>query len=99
MPEIAIEVSDAQALEQLQLLGKDANGFSSAHQGIDGVQILTAVMTLGPLVIHGIVKIVLAQIAAKKHVRVLIDGVEIRGVSEEALMEVLQSKVVNKLRK
>lgn len=99
MPEIAIEVSDAQVLAQLELLGKDANGFSSEHQGIDGIQIFTAVMTLGPLVIHGIVKVVLAQIAAKKHVRVLVDGVEIRGVSEEALLDIIQSKVVNKLRK
>lgn len=99
MPDIAIEVSDAQVLAQLELLGKDANGFSSELQGIDGVQIFTAVMTLGPLVIHGIVKVVLAQIAAKKHVRVLVDGIEIRGVSEDALLEILQSNVVKKIRK
>jgi hypothetical protein len=99
MLDIAIEVSDEQALEQLELLGKDANGFSSKHQGIDGIQIFTAVMTLGPLVIRGIVKVVLAEIAAKKHVRVVVDGVEIRGVSEEVLLEILQSKVVKKIRK
>lgn len=96
MSEIAIEVSDVQVLEQLELLGKDSDGFSSEHQGIDGVQLFTAVMTLGPLVITGIVKVVLAQIAAKKHVRVLVDGIEIHGVSEKTLMDILKNNVVNK---
>ncbi|QXL96535.1 hypothetical protein AUM97_013485 [Cronobacter sakazakii] len=98
MAEIAIEVSDVQVLEELETLSKDADGFSSEHQGIDGVQLFTAVMTLGPLVINGIVKIVLAQIA-RKHVRVIVDGTEISGVSEKTLMDILNSKVDNQPRK
>ncbi|ELY4259094.1 hypothetical protein SMZ27_003223 [Cronobacter sakazakii] len=99
MAEIAIEVSDVQVLEELETLSKDADGFSSEHQGIDGVQLFTAVMTLGPLVINGIFKIVLAQIAARKHVRVIVDGTEISGVSEKTLMDILNSKVDNQPRK
>lgn len=96
MLEIAVEVSDKGALAQLEQLGMEANGFSAERQGIDGVTLFTAVMTLGPLVIGGIVKVVQAQEAAKKHVRVLIDGVEIRGVSEATLLAILKNRGAKK---
>lgn len=92
MLDIAIEVSDKSALDQLDKLAEEGGGFSSESQGVDGVSLYTAVMTLTPIIIAGIVKVVLAQIAARKHVRVLVDGVEVVGVSEEALLEIVRLK-------
>lgn len=92
MSDIAIELSDKAALEELNELTREVNGFTSESQGVDGLSLYTAVMTLSPIVIAGIVKVALAQIAARKHVRVLVDGVEVKGVSEAALLEIVRLK-------
>jgi hypothetical protein len=92
MAEIAVEVSDREALSHLQLLAEQADGFVSESKGIDGVTLCTVIMTLGPLVINGIVKIVQAQIRAKRHVRLKIDGIEITGISDDTLIEVLRER-------
>ncbi|PFG21528.1 hypothetical protein ATH90_0203 [Pseudomonas lurida] len=94
MAEIAIEVSDELTCNQLEQIGRDENSFSSERRGMDGLSLFTVVMTLAPLVIDGIIEIIEAQIKAKKHVRVLIDGIEIRGVSEKTLLKILASKNV-----
>ncbi|MDA8482635.1 hypothetical protein NNO07_06100 [Pseudomonas resinovorans] len=91
MPEIAIEISEKDALSQLTTLSEQADGFASERQGVDGLTLFTVIMTLTPLVINGIVDIVKSQIAAKKHIRVVVNGVEIQGVSEASLMKILET--------
>lgn len=57
---------------------------------MDGISVSTVVMTLGPFVIKGIVDIVKAQLEAKRHVKVKVGGVEIRGVDEKTLLSLLE---------
>jgi len=96
MAEIAIEVSDNQALSELQQLGEHADGFTSERKGMDGITLATVVMTLVPAVIGGIVKIYQAQQQAKKYIRVSVNGIEIQGVNEDKIVEILQAAQVQK---
>lgn len=92
MTEIAIEVSDEVVSYQLEQVGSDANCFALQRNGLDGQTLFTVIMTLSPLVVGGIVKVVQVQIESKKHVRVLVDGIEIRGVSESTLLRIIEAK-------
>tara|TARA_R110000868_G_scaffold28294_4_gene106432 strand:- start:899 stop:1198 length:300 start_codon:yes stop_codon:yes gene_type:complete len=92
MAEIAIEISDGVISYQLEQIGNGADCFTSQRNGLDGQTLFTVIMTLSPLVIGGIVKVVQAQIESKKYVRVLVDGVEVRGVSESTLLKIIESK-------
>ncbi|WP_455927761.1 hypothetical protein [Pseudomonas capeferrum] len=83
MPDVSVEISETEALNQL--INLDPQAETSKRHGMDGITVFTVVMTLAPLVIKGIVDIVNAQLAARKHVRVTVKGVEIRGVSEKTL--------------
>jgi DNA-binding transcriptional ArsR family regulator len=91
MTEIAVELSDKAALQELEKLSEGADGFTSERKGMDGMTLCTVVMTLSPLVINGIVKIYQSQQEAKRHVRIKIKGVEIQGVSEQKLLEILRA--------
>lgn len=92
MVDIAIEVSEKSAADELEALGQEVGSFASERRGLDGQMLLTVIMTLAPMVITGIVAVVRARIAAQKHVRVIVDGMEIHGVSERALLEILKAK-------
>lgn len=96
MTEIAIEVSEEVISCQLEQLNNNADCFVSQRRGLDGQTLFTVVMTLSPLVIHGITKVVQAQIESKKHVRVLVDGIEFRGISEGTLLKIIESKKPDK---
>jgi hypothetical protein len=97
--EIAIEVSDKDAAAQLEQVGESESAISVERKGMDGMTLFTVVMPLVPLLIHGIVRIVQTQINARRHVRVMVDGMEVRGVSEETLLTMLQHRTGEKSKK
>lgn len=94
MPDIAIEITDPQALEQLKHLSPDC--IVSQRRGMDGFSVSTIVLALGPLVIKGVVDIVKAQLEAKKHVRVKVNGTEVGGVSEKTLLALYEKMLKEK---
>jgi hypothetical protein len=59
-------------------------------KGFDGVDILTILLPLSAAIIPAVVKIVTKSIEAKQYIVIKHKGVEIRGVSEEALTKVLR---------
>jgi len=93
MPQIAIEIAERAAATELEALAQGSDAFLSERQGMDGVALFTVILTLTPVLVGGIVKIVQAQIKAKKHVHVKVRGIEIRGVSEEALIRILKTSL------
>lgn len=99
MTDVAIETNDRDVLKQLEAIDGAADMLASERRGMDGATLFTAVLALAPAIVPAVVSIVKAQIEARKHVRVIVGGVEIRGVSEKTLMEILSKEQHKKLQK
>lgn len=99
MTDVAIETNDREVLKQLEAIDGAVDMLASERRGMDGATLFTTVLVLAPAIVPAVVSIVKAQIEARKHVRVIVGGVEIRGVSEKTLMEILKKEQHKKLPK
>lgn len=90
--EIAIETDDKELVLMLQQASADENTLTIKREGLDGATLSTVLLTLTPVLIVQIVSLLKAREAAKKHVRVIYKGMTIQGVSEEALMKILEAQ-------
>lgn len=99
MTDVAIETNDRDVLKQLEAIDGTADVLASERRGMNGSTLFTAVLALAPATLPVIVSIVKAQLEARKHIRVIVDGVEIRGVSEKTLMKILENEQHKKLPK
>jgi hypothetical protein len=64
-------------------------------KGFDGVDLLTVLIPLSAAAIAAIVKIVTKSIEAKKYITIKHQGIEIRGISEDKLITVLNQLITN----
>lgn len=87
MVDIAIETDDRNLFAELSKI--DGAVLQADKRGMDGATILTTVVTLSPMVIGAIVKLVRMSLDARKHVKVTYKGTTIQGVSEETLLRIL----------
>jgi hypothetical protein len=85
--DIAIETDDRNLFTELSKI--DGAVLQADKRGMDGATILTTVVTLSPMVIGAIVKLVRMSLDARKHVKVTYKGMTIQGVSEETLLRIL----------
>jgi hypothetical protein len=98
MPELheflAIELrSDDELLSELRELGPENE---VTRKGFDGSDVVIVLVTLATTTIAQTASIIKKAIDARKHISVKYKGVEIKGVSEKRLLELLSTARQNK---
>ena len=89
LSEIAIETDSPQLAEALKNLNEGGGTVAGERRGLDGVTLITILITLSPMVIAPVTKLLKASIDARKHVRVIKNGMTVEGVSEATLLKLL----------
>lgn len=95
--DIAIETDSPELAHEITNAVDGATAISGERRGLDGATLITLVVTLTPFAIREIVRLATAHIAARKHVRLIKDGVTIQGVSESTLLKILKNGEAKKL--
>ena len=90
--ELAIETDSAELIEALGELVEGQPSLIGERHGMDGVTLTTIIITLTPPILLAVTKLIEASIAARRHVRVIKDGVTIEGVSERTLLKLLSDE-------
>ncbi len=90
MVDIAIETDSPELVAELEQLEGTAPSLTGHSQGWDGLSVATVVLSLSAPVVPALVKILKANIEARRHVRVKKGGVTIEGVSEATLLKILE---------
>ncbi|WP_340678419.1 hypothetical protein [Paraglaciecola sp.] len=88
---ITIQTSDSEFIETVKDI-RDAAVTPLNTKSFDGMAELTSlVITVTPLIVRELSKIIVAQINAKKSIKVVKGGTEISGLSKDEIIEVLNS--------
>src|SRR5262249_5327339 len=90
--DIAIETDSADLINKLRRLQTAGELLVTERRGIDGTALITIIVTITPPIIAALSSIIRAEIEAKKHVQVKHKGMTIQGVSEKALIAILQNE-------
>ena len=87
--EILVERADSDSW--LNALTRAEVPFESAqHRGVDGSDVVSLLIVLGPPAIAGIVAVARAQIQSRKFVKLKYRGMEVQGVSEDSVERILE---------
>lgn len=92
MSEVAIETDSQELVEELKKLAGEDALVAGERRGMDGVTLVTVLLVLSPPIIASVTRLIKANIEARKHVRVIKDGVTIEGVSESTLKKLLHDE-------
>jgi hypothetical protein len=90
--DIAIEMENKATIDELMQLDGCQNPLATERHGMDGNILFTAIITLTPGIIAGIVSITKAELAARRYVKVSYKGIAIQGISEQALLKIIESE-------
>ncbi|MBZ9940162.1 hypothetical protein LB533_03485 [Mesorhizobium sp. BR1-1-13] len=88
--EIAIETDSTELAAALAELAGSGNTLITKRDGLDGATLTTVLLTITPLVVGQIFRLIRAEIESKKHVRLIYNGVTIQGVSEATLLKIIE---------
>ena len=94
--EIAIETDDPELAKAILELAIDSDAFATRREGLDGITLTTIIVTLSPILIAPLFRLVRSTIEARKHVRFVKDGVTIEGVSEATLLKIIEREARKK---
>lgn len=87
--EVAIETDCLQLIEALKSLAGEGAVVAGERRGLDGITLVTILITLSPAIIASVTKLIKSSIESKKHVRVIKDGMTVEGVSESTLLKLM----------
>lgn len=88
--EIAIETDDPELASAILELATEDEAFATRREGLDGVTLTTIIVTLSPVLIAPLFRLVRSTVEARKHVRFVKNGVTIEGVSEATLLKIIE---------
>ena len=90
--DVVVELNPSDpCLGQLKALDSHHQTLSSSYFG--GGDTVTVLMSISAGLIPALVKIINASIAARRHISVKVDNMEITGVSEATLIKLLNSRL------
>lgn len=89
MSTIAIEIGDQDLQQEIEALTPATVVRGKSLDGTAGMMIL--VISLAPAIIKQLAAIVTSALERNKHIRLVYDGIEVQGVSEDALLEIIEA--------
>lgn len=90
--EIAIETDSPELAKAIVELVGSEDTLVGKREGLDGVTLTTLVLTITPIVVGQLFRLIRAQIEAKKHVRLTHKGITVQGVSEATLLKIIEQQ-------
>jgi hypothetical protein len=90
--EIAIETDSPELVRAITNLVAEESALTSKREGLDGATLTTLVLTITPLVVGQLFRVLRASIEAKQHVRLVHKGMTVQGVSEATLLRIIEQQ-------
>ena len=92
--EIQVPAHDADEIKKL-LDENEIETSSSTSQNFDGAAVTSLIIILTPIVLRFLAKLYAERLSANKEISYKHEGFEIKGVSEETLLKILEANKTN----